>query len=91
MPDAFAGRVQRALPFLLAPAGAGGVAFLLPALLRATDAPGAPAAAEAMQHAAWLAALRQPQACLLPRMGTMADYKQQPACTCGKGASHNKL
>ena len=68
VPDAWAERVQAALPFLLAAAGGrGGAAFLLPALLAATDAPGAPAAAKAAQHAAWLAALRQPQVCMLHR------------------------
>ncbi|KAK9844202.1 hypothetical protein WJX81_007879 [Elliptochloris bilobata] len=78
VPDAFAERVQRALPFLLALAGGEGDAFLLPALLRATDAPGAAAPDEAAEHAAWLAALRQPQ--VLEALAAHAARAAYAAC-----------
>lgn len=61
VPDAFAQRVQAALPFLMSLQSSAGAAFLLPALLRATDAPDASAPDEAAEHIAWLQALRRPQ------------------------------
>jgi hypothetical protein len=62
VPDAFAARVQAALPFLLAARGGAGARFLAPALLQATGAPGAATADEAAEHAAWMQALGRPQA-----------------------------
>lgn len=61
VPDAFAQRVQAALPFLMSLQSGAGAAFLLPALLRAADAPDASAPEEAAEHVAWLQALRRPQ------------------------------
>ena len=62
VPDAFAARVQAALPFLLAARGGAGARFLAPSLLQATGAPGAATANEAAEHAAWMQALGRPQA-----------------------------